>query len=259
VNIQSPSAVIDPVATVTHVRVRRWFYINVALGVIGLNLASFGPSIVAPSSRTVPLPLTPLVVAHTAIACAWILFFLGQSVLIATGRTRLHRRWGVVGGVLAVMFVVVGCLAAIDEARRGFDLSGDLVPRGTMPDPSFILAPVNAFPLFAVLVGAALWYRRRPEIHKRLMLLTMLGPVAGAPIAHLVGHWSALRGVALPVALGSTVLLLSLSAIHDWFSECRVHPVSVWGAVGTFVWFNMFFVVIAPSAAWRDFTAWLIA
>jgi len=37
-----------------------------------------------------------------------------------------------------------------------------------------------------------------------------------------------------------------------------IHPVSLWGAIGVFTWLTVFFVVIVPTSAWRDFAAWSV-
>lgn len=89
--------------TVAHVamkrtqRINRWFYVGVALLMILLNLVGFGPSIIDASKRNVPLPFTLLVTAHTILSVAWLLLFLAQTTLVATGRTALHRRLGIFG------------------------------------------------------------------------------------------------------------------------------------------------------------------
>jgi len=181
-----------------------------------------------------------------------------QTTLVATGRTRTHRRLGLLGVVIAVVFVVSGCLMSVQETARGFDLSGDLIPSDRPVDAPFVFVPVVFFGLFVVLVGTALWYRRRPDIHKRLMALSMLGPLAGAPMAHLIGHYPLLSANPALVGTLSTLLLIALPAIHDRVTLGRIHPASLWGGLGSFAWFNVFFIVVAPSAAWRDFTLWLL-
>src|SRR5262249_12470735 len=95
-------------ATGRQQRVDRWFYINVALLMILLNFVAFGPSILNPSGRRVPLPFTPLVTAHAIVSVAWLLLFLMQATLIATKRIAVHRRLGMVGPALAAVFVVLG-------------------------------------------------------------------------------------------------------------------------------------------------------
>ena len=234
------------------------FYLFVGALVVLLSVAGFGPSLAQPSDRNVPLPLTPLVVTHAIAASMWVLLFVAQTVLVATGRTATHRRLGLSGVLVAIVFVVSGCFVSVEEARRGFDLSGDLVRRGVTVDPSFLLAPINGFGLFAVLAGVALWCRRRPDVHKRLMALAVLGGLTGAPIAHLVGHYPVLQvggGVLAPI---SGLVLVSLNAIHDRLTYGRIHPVSLWGGIGSFAWLFVFFTFVAPTAAWRDFSGWLI-
>ena len=238
--------------------VDRWFYVGVALVVIGINVAAFGPSLIDPSARAVPLPLTTLVALHSAVAMAWLLVFLAQTVLVATGRTAVHRRLGIAGVLLAVAFVVTGPLVAIGEARRGFDLSSDLVPRGTSQSPGVSLSVLFVFALFGLLVAGGVWYRRRPDVHKRLMLLAILGPLMGAPIAHLVGHWDALRPWAGPIFPISNAVLLSVLPIHDRLTRGRIHPVSLWGAILVLLSFNVWFVGVAPTLAWQHFAEWLV-
>jgi hypothetical protein len=242
-------------------RVERWFYISAAGLMILFNVAAFAPAIVDPSGRTVPLPLTPLVTVHAIVAAAWLLLFLAQATLVATGRTSVHRRLGVAGIVLAAAFIVVGCLTTIEHARRGLDLSGDLrrlAPPDVQLDAAAILAPINLLLLFGLLVALAFCYRHRPAIHKRLMLFAVLGALTPTPLVHLVGHWPALlarRGVIFLVAM---VVVLSASAIHDRVAEGRIHPASLWIPLLLFAWTTVVNVVVVPSAAWREFAAWVV-
>ena len=140
-------------------RVDRWFYISMALLMILLNVVAFGPSIIDPSGRNVPLPLTPLVTVHAIVAAAWLLVFLAQATLVATGRTTIHRCLGIVGAVLTAVFVVVGYFTLIEEARRGFDLSGDILPRTPGPEvanPALILGLLWNFLTFGRTGGSGI-------------------------------------------------------------------------------------------------------
>jgi len=73
-----------------------------------LNHVAFAPSLPITSGRHVQLPLNPLVTGHAIISLAWLLLFLTQATLIAKSRLNIHRRLGVFGAVLAVVFVVFG-------------------------------------------------------------------------------------------------------------------------------------------------------
>src|SRR5262249_13561337 len=158
------------------------------------------------------------VTAHALVSAAWLLLFLVQAVLAAMGYIDAHRRVGWAGAVLTVVFVVLGFFTVIEQARRGFDLSGDigrLAPPGTPADPVDTVGILFFFLTFAVLAGAALCYRHRPSVHKRLMLFALLAGLTPTPITHLLGHWPALRawaGAIVPLAL---IFVLFASAIYD--------------------------------------------
>ena len=146
-------------ATVNQPRVDRWFFIVVGLLMIFLNFVAFGPSIVDPSGRRIPLPFTPLVAAHVAVSTAFLFVFLAQATLVATGRTDVHRRLGIIGALLAAALIVLGYFALVGEARRGFDLSGDL---SSLPAPPGMV--VYGYPRQMAIDRAGLywcrWYAR---------------------------------------------------------------------------------------------------
>lgn len=153
--------------------------------------------------------------------------------------------------------VVTAYPTTIAMARRGFDLSGDISngPGGVRGQLVFQFGDLVSFTL---LVAAALWYRRRPELHKRLMVLATVGGLMPASLAHLIGHSPALRQAPAPIILIPLTILYFAPAVHDRWSQGRVHPVSLWVAVALLAWANIRAAIIGPSAAWRDFTDWLI-
>jgi hypothetical protein len=261
------TSVVAPSAARRLHRIDRWFYISAGLFMILLCVVGFGPSVVDQSRRNAPH--TPLVIAHGIVTGAWLLLFLAQAALVATGRTAVHRRIGRVGLFLAILMIVLGYVMIIDGGRRGYDLSGDLTraftPPGSPPlsaveSAAGILPPLAGFINFGVLVATGLWYRHRPDTHKRLMLLA-LTPLAGEPIVHLVGHlagrWPTLQGAAvflLPIQL----LVLFASAIYDKVSQGRIHPVSLWVPILLIVELNVLLPVVLASVAWQEFAARLV-
>lgn len=189
------TAVIGPPATARG-RATRWFFVSLAVFVIVVTVAGFGPSIIDQSRRIGHA--TPLSIAHGTIAFAWLLLFLTQATLVATRHVTLHRRLGMAGAGLAILVVVVTVASVIEWGRRGYDISGDIarvfsMPPGvavpTAPTPEFaaVIFGVLVGPfIWGVLVAAGLWYRRRPEIHKRLMLFS-LAFLLDVPLLHLAG------------------------------------------------------------------------
>jgi uncharacterized membrane protein YozB (DUF420 family) len=255
------TSVVVPASTDRRRQVDRRFYIGVAVFMIAFNAVAFGPSILSPSTRKVPLPLTPLVTAHAVVSAAWLFLFLAQAALVATGRTAVHRRVGVAGAVLTAVFLVLGWFTTLGQARRGFDLSGAISRLPNPPGVDQATATVGVlffFLTFGVLAGAALWYRRRPAVHKRLMLLALLGGLTPTPVAHVIGTWPPLLPWANVIFSLSLVVFLAIGPIYDRISDGRIHPVSLWGGLSLFVWTTAFNAAILPSAAWRQFAHWLI-
>jgi hypothetical protein len=126
--------------------------------------------------------------------------------------------------------------------------------RGELPgnDPlAFLLVVLMDIVMFAAFLGAGLHQRRRPEVHKRVMLLAMaslLGPA--------ISRW--------PMAVGrpfviTAVLVLFVAAmpLHDLYSRRRVHPVSLWGGLALLVSGPLRFAM-AQSTPWHAVAAWLI-
>jgi hypothetical protein len=225
---QQATPMMTPGATGRRQGVDRWFYIIVALVMILLNVVAFGPSMLNPSERRVPLPLSPLVTVHAIVSVAWL---------------------------------VLGFFSVVEQARRGFDLSGD-IGRVPLPPGVTLLAATVAllffFLEFAILVGAALCYRHRPSVHRRLMLLAVLGGLTPTPVAHVIGHWLSFQPWTLVFFPASFVAFTSLSAIYDRLSQGRIDPVSLWIPILWLGWRVFEVRVIEPSAAWHEFAAWLI-
>jgi len=245
-------------ASVLPQQTARRFYVGMAVVVILLNVAAFSPSIIDPSTRNVPLPLTLLVTAHAATVAGWILLFLAQATLVATGHTDVHRRVGIAGVALTLAVPIVGFFTVVEQARRGFDLNGDFAPGRTSADPAGFVSALLLLLIFTAVATVGLAYRRRPDVHKRLMLLAMVGGLTITPMTHVTAHWSALRPWANPLTTVTEILFLSSSALYDRISLGRIHPVSIWGPLAVFASQIVLFFGVAQTAAWHEFATWLI-
>ena len=78
--------------------------------------------------------LAPRVVAHGILFSSWVVLFLVQAALAASGQMRLHRRLGLAAAGLAVSMLVTAPPMAVDLARRG-------LPPGAPPDGSGLSRP----------------------------------------------------------------------------------------------------------------------
>jgi hypothetical protein len=190
-------------------------------------------------------PLPKVFAIHGAVFSAWVVVFVVQIALVSARRTDVHRKLGVIGGVLAALMVVMGYQAAIAAARRGFQTPG-------LPPPLVFLAvPIFDLVVFPVLVGTALWYRRNPATHKRLMLLAMLAVITAA-IARLPG----VLPFGPPAFFGLTDLFLVAGLAWDKWTRGSVHPAYIWG--GLFLVLSQpLRLVVSGTDTWLRIATWL--
>lgn len=157
----------------------------------------------------------------------------------------LHRRLGVAGAVLAALVVVVGTATAIAKAAEG------TAPLG-VPPLGFLAVPFFDMVVFAGLVVTGLWYRRRPETHKRLMALATISLLA-APIARLP---FGAQMVGLPGVFALADLFIVACIVYDRISLGRVHPATTWGGLAI-VLSQPLRLALSGTGLWLGFAAWL--
>jgi hypothetical protein len=151
--------------------------------------------------------------------------FAMQVSFVARRRMNLHKQLGVASVIVAVAMVVLGTLATLNGFRRGAALNG-VDPRAWWLGVTF-----PGVPMFAGLVAAGYWFRRRPSVHKRLMLMATLNMMQPAVARVTLRHFG--PAVTLPIGLAVTILLLALVAVFDLRTTRRVHPATIAGSVVT--------------------------
>jgi len=119
--------------------------------------------------------IMPLIVAHGLAMSGWVVLFLVQCLLIRTGQRRLHLAIGPLGGVLAGAIVILGPIVAALSARFSPQLYADL--GGAR---SFLASMWIQMLAFGTFVGLGLAYRRRPEVHRPMLLMATLSIQSGA-------------------------------------------------------------------------------
>lgn len=241
----------------------RWFFVGLALVMIATSIAGFLPAIIDPATRRAPLTL--FAAAHGIVSLLWLLLYLAQSLFVANRRVDLHRRLGLTSIVLLALMISSGFTTTTAMVRRGFDLSGDQHvdphPDGqTLVDgPTASAGNFIALLTFSILAGAAILYRHRPAVHKRLMLFANITLML-APITHLLGHmpstWLSPGASAAAFVILYTSFLLA-PVTFDFLTEKRVRFLTTGIAIGLFALLVLQVLVIAPSAAWRRFAVWI--
>ncbi len=212
----------------------RRFFLAMSIVLLVIVLTGFAPTLYLRAFFDVP-SIPAWVYVHGTILTGWFVLLCLQSSLAVTGRTAMHRRLGVAGAALGVAVIAanLAVLAGIGPRLRVALNSGEF-------DPSFVIRAVWGDLLstvaFAVLLSAAIAFRRRPESHKRLMLLASVS-IVGQALGR-IGHWplfDGLPGIFLPTC--GLVFFLGSVVIYDVVTTRRVHPATLLGgAFRILVW-----------------------
>ena len=194
-----------------------------------------------------------IVQLHAVIMTAWVVLFIVQVTLVAKRKTKLHQRLGILGAGLAALVFVVGILTGLYAAARFIDKPTMLAP-GDPPPLPFLIIPLGDMVIFAILIGTALYYRKRLDIHKRLMLLAAINLLTPA-IARIPLSFIAHGG---PLAFfGLTDLVLIGFVAFDTIRHRRLHPAFLWGGL-FLILMQPLRLILAPTNAWISFAAALV-
>lgn len=213
--------------------VRSRSYLIVAVALLVIMVAGFARTFYFRPWFDVP-PITVLLHVHGAVFTAWFALFMIQARLISAQNYRTHQQLGIAGIVLAVLVVVTSLATAVISASAERPR-----PMG-MTSPQFVIFPIFIALAFAGLVAAAFVYRRRPQVHKRLMLLAMV-TLLGPPIARLIAL-AGFQANFLAVQMSMTAVFVIACVIADWVRNRTLHPIYLIG--GTLL------VVSWPLRAW---------
>jgi hypothetical protein len=141
----------------------------------------------------------------------WVLFFILQSTLVRSHNVRLHRRLGWFGVGLAVAIVIVGAWTSISIVKFSIE------QKDPFNSTAFTIVQALDIASFAVPFALAIFWRKKPEFHRRLMLISSCGLLDAA-----FGRFSALPLVLSPTGVDA---LICLAVIRDLIVEHRVHKV----------------------------------
>jgi len=206
----------DLIATTTkRSRADRNFYLAIALTIAAVVAVGFGPTANARLFHP-PSPRPLILYVHAALFTAWVLLFFMQAALVRSRRVAWHRRLGVAGIVLGALVPVVGVATALTMTRLNR-------AEGETGGESFLIIPIFDMLAFAVTFGLAMHWRRRPEYHRRLLLIASCGLTVAA--------FARFPGWLMPddAWYVGVDVLIGAGVARDWLVMRRVHPVYLYG------------------------------
>jgi hypothetical protein len=191
--------------------------------------------------------LYPLLHVHGFVMTSWFLLFGIQTWLVEARRTDLHRRLGVFGVILAALMLIFGAIVVTINVREG------RVPDAASIPVILSLSYANLL-VFGLFVGAAIYFRRRSEFHKRLMLLATLNLLSAA-INRIPLDFIESGG--LLAVFGLLDLFILICVVYDTARHRRLHPAFAWGALFSLLWPGLA-IVWGGSSAGSRFATWIL-
>lgn len=220
--------------------VDKYFYLAMGLLTAGIVLLGFGGT-VGPKLIHPAVAPPRILWVHGAVFSTWIVFFILQSALVRTRNVRQHRFLGWFGAGLGLAMVPLGIATAIAMVR--FE-TYRLHQAGRY---AFIIIPFFDIAVFAVCLVLAIWWRRKPELHRRLIFLATCGLLTAA-FARIDD--GILRQHALMYCGVDAVMLLGV--LRDYAVTRQVHKVYL-VALPVYITAQMFVIYM-----WRVGPEWWV-
>jgi hypothetical protein len=196
----------------------------------------------------------PIVHIHAALFFGWTILFVAQSWLVANRRTGSHRELGLLGISLAtaMVFSVFAAASAMINLRTANGFETEAL--------SFAWLQLGGMIVFGSVFTLAIWNIRKPDVHRRLMLLATIS-LLDAPLARVVLPLIAPPmppGFPPPPPVGAIMIpslvadiLLVIAMAYDWRTRGQPHKVYVIGGT-LLLLFQMTRPIIAATDAWHS-------
>jgi hypothetical protein len=213
----------------------KYFYFSMSLLIAAIVVYGFSHTINQDLIHSVP-PAPWLLWVHGMVFSGWVAFFIFQSALVRTRTVKLHRRMGWFGAGLASVMTVLGLWTSIVMDRFNFLNFHDAGAK------TFFAIQLLDIVAFTVVFWLAVYWRKKPEYHRRLILIAtcVLMSAAIARFPHMVVAWA---------YCGVDALIL-LGVMRDLIVSRNVHAVYRYALPALIVWQAMMVELWLRSPAW---------
>ena len=196
------------------------FFVFMAAAIAVTVFVGFAPTFYLRDRFNPDKGLSILLHVHGFALSAWIILFLVQTILIAGGSATLHRRlsW-VMAGLAACIALLMGA-AIVEHLRR--------VPP-TLPAPFALAFGMFDIIVYATLVSGAIYWRKRPDWHKRLMLSATILLVEAAVVRIVAFHGIHEPRYLMLSQYSSALLFFIPCFAFDWATRRKLHPANIVG------------------------------
>lgn len=219
--------------------VDRYFYLGMALLIAAVTV--FGFSFTINANLLHPAKPRPVLLwVHAGAFSAWVVLFVIQSALIGTRKVRLHRSLGILGAALGAVMVPLGIAISVIMGRFHIHQLHEAASGYEAP----LISPFYDMAAFGILLGLAVYWRRKPDFHRRLMLMATCGlttaAIARFPIVAIQNDYNY-------VCVDSFILL---GVIRDLVVDRRVHKAYLYAVPILAVTQSLMMYVDLNASAW---------
>ena len=201
---------------------------------------------------------SPVIHLHGLLFFTWSLYFVIQTWLAASGRIANHRSIGLIGVSIATAMTMMGFLASVHVMTQSAAIGQ--ADAGI----AFSIVPLSGIAFFAAVFALAIANIRRPEVHKRLMLLAGIS-ILDAAVARWFLTFLAPPGPPGPPPVPVTIapafvayLLLVIAMVQDRRTTGRVHPVYICGGIALLV-VKVLNWPVSTTSAWHSLAGGILA
>jgi hypothetical protein len=142
----------------------KYFYLFMSLLIVAVIVYGFsftiGNNLIHPA-----LPRPWILYVHATVFSGWLVFFTLQSTLVRSRKVQWHRRLGWFGVSLGTLIPIVGVSTAIAMGRF------NTVSLHATHAESDLIIPFFDMVCFTSTFPLAVYWRRKPEMHRRMMLV----------------------------------------------------------------------------------------
>ncbi|WP_445666603.1 hypothetical protein [Fodinibius sp. AD559] len=218
-NLQGKGEQIDGTGNVSH----NWGYLALALLMTVIAIGGFWQTYWWPVI-TGNGEFHWLLHLHGAAFTLWMVLLIIQTSLVWNGQTQLHqlfgKRLGIFWGILIILLgIAVGFGRVSPAIATEYDTLAEFI-KG-------LPIPLGDILVFAILFSLGIFYRSKPELHKRLMILSTT-VLLFAPAGRLSAFAESVL-LSVVILLGIPLLPAFLAIGYDWWTRERVHPAYWWG------------------------------
>ncbi len=187
-----------------------WMAVLISLLVISSFSLTVGENLIYPTP-----PRPALLYIHAIVFFVWVALFLTQTALIGNRNLRLHRKLGLAGAYFGAVVPVIGVLTTLVMA----DFNETQLGTSRERVETFLIIPLNDMLCFTPAFALAVWWRKRPEFHRRFMFIATCTMTAAA-----FARFPFMSIPALRFHAGVDLLIL-LGVARDLIKDRRIHPV----------------------------------